>query len=113
MSNDNNDVGVFTKQESVMSLYYPAQMSPTSTKSFASSIVPDVAQKNDSARMKRNISYGNLAAQSEARVLVLYTGKKNRKISEFLNNLKCHQQVARLACFETIKMVTQLLLKSL
>lgn len=86
MSNGNNDVGVFTKQESVMSLYYPAQMSPTSTKSFASSIVPDVAQKNDSARMKRNVSYGNLAAQSEARVLVLYTGREKFQIFELLNN---------------------------
>lgn len=88
MSNGNNDVGVFTKQESVMSLYYPAQMSPTSSKSFASSIVPDVAQKNDSARMKRNVSYGNLAAQSEARVLVLYTGREKFQIFELLNNLK-------------------------
>lgn len=81
MSNNNSDVGVFSKQESVMSLYEPAPMSPTSSKTFSNTQMPAVAQngsKSDSrTAMKRNVSYGNLTAQAEARVLVLYTGMKS------------------------------------
>lgn len=80
MSNNNNDVGVFSKQESVLSLYEPAPVSPTTTKTFSSSAMSEIVQngnKNDRAAMRRNISYGNLTAQSEARVLVLYTGMRN------------------------------------
>ncbi|KAG5669594.1 hypothetical protein PVAND_017481 [Polypedilum vanderplanki] len=74
------DGGIFMKQESVMSLYEPVSMSPTNTKTFLLP-TPQVeaprngnAAINNSAAMQRNVSYGNLMNQSEARVLVLYTG---------------------------------------
>lgn len=72
---DNDDVGIFMKQESVMSLYEPTPMTPTSTKSFIPTPMPDIARSaaNSSTNMKRNVSYGNLDT-NEARVLVLYTG---------------------------------------
>ena len=74
------DCGIFMKQESVMSLYEPTPMSPTSTKVYLQPTSQDDAQRNNNgtqstAQMKRNASYGNLTNETEARVLVLYTGK--------------------------------------
>lgn len=67
------DCGIFMKQESVMSLYEPTPMSPTSTKVYLQPTSQDDAQP--SAQIKRNTSYGNLTNETEARVLVLYTGE--------------------------------------
>ncbi|XP_070508954.1 L-asparaginase isoform X1 [Chironomus tepperi] len=77
MRRSDEDCGIFMKQESVMSLYEPTPMSPTSTKGFLQP--QDDAQRNNGtqpsmAHMKRNASYGNLTDETEARVLVLYTG---------------------------------------
>ena len=73
------DCGIFMKQESVMSLYEPTPMSPTSTKVYLQPTAQDDAQRNNatqsSAQIKRNASYGNLTNETEARVLVLYTGE--------------------------------------
>jgi len=73
------DCGIFMKQESVMSLYEPTPMSPTSTKVYLQPTSQDDAQRNigtqSSAQIKRNASYGNLTNETEARVLVLYTGE--------------------------------------
>jgi hypothetical protein len=73
-----DDVGIFMKQESVMSVYEPTPMTPTSTKSFLSTPLPELPAKGSNSNtsiIKRNVSYGNLTNQTEARVLVLYTGK--------------------------------------
>lgn len=75
---DDSDVGIFMKQESVMSLYEPTTMSPTNNKVFLLPTMPDMsrngATSNGKSEIKRNASYGNLPNQAEARVLVLYTG---------------------------------------
>lgn len=71
-----DDTGIFLKQDSVMSLYEPTPMTPTQTnKTFLSATLsPDSPNHAVNAEMKRNASYGNLGNQTEARVLVLYTG---------------------------------------
>lgn len=71
------DCGIFMKQESVMSLYEPTPMSPTSTKVFLHPSAHDNNGTQLTAQMKRNASYGNLTNETEARVLVLYTGEFN------------------------------------
>lgn len=76
MANLNDDniegSGVF-RQESVISLYQPTPMTPTRTNGngFLSA---ETAPSQPVSQMVRNVSYGNLGTQSEARVLVLYTG---------------------------------------
>lgn len=75
---DDDDTGIFMKQDSVMSLYDPTPMTPTQNggKSLLSAgkLSPDSPNHSVNAQMKRNPSYGNLGNQTEARVLVLYTG---------------------------------------
>jgi hypothetical protein len=74
---DDDDTGIFMKQDSVMSLYDPAPMTPTqnTNKSLLSTTLsPDSPNHLTNAQMKRNASYGNLGNTTEARVLVLYTG---------------------------------------
>lgn len=80
MANQNDDIndasGVF-RQESVISLYQPPPMTPTQTNGIGilgSTLSPEAAPISGTAQMVRNASYGNLGTQSEARVLVLYTG---------------------------------------
>lgn len=79
-----DDVGIFMKQESILSIYEPTPMTPpsitpTNTKTFLSAPMPESPSKGSNSKtssiIKRNESYGNLTNQSEARVLVLYTGK--------------------------------------
>lgn len=74
---DEDDKGIFMKQESVMSFYEPAPMTPTqnTNKSLLSATLsPDSPNHLTNEQMKRNASYGNLENTTEARVLVLYTG---------------------------------------
>lgn len=73
------DRGIFMKQESVISSYNPTPMTPTlnSHKTFLSAAKEareTPTAKNEALNIKRNASYGALGNQSEARVLVLYTG---------------------------------------
>lgn len=75
---DDDDKGIFMKQESVMSIYEPTPLTPTQNgdKSLLSvgNLSPGSPNDDVNAQMKRNVSYGNLGNQTEARVLVLYTG---------------------------------------
>jgi L-asparaginase/Glu-tRNA(Gln) amidotransferase subunit D len=99
MASSNTDDGYsFMKQESVMSLYEPVPISPTTAtaaKSFLQPTPEAEAPRNGSETvMKRNVSYGNLMNQTEARVLVLYTGGtigmlRNDKNGELLRQLCC------------------------
>lgn len=78
-----DDCGFIMKQESVISLYDPTPMSPTSTKTDSHLSAQGYQTSNGSvnaskAEVKRNVSYGNLTDQHEAKVLVLYTGKMKR-----------------------------------
>jgi hypothetical protein len=76
---DDDDNGIFMKQESVMSFYDPTPMTPTqnTNKSLLSAtLAPDSPNHLTNAQMKRNPSYGNLENTTEARVLVLYTGEE-------------------------------------
>jgi len=72
---DDDDRGIFMKQESVTSVFSPTPMTPTTNghKTFlgsaGSSPCPPISEQ-----VKRNPSYGNLGNQTEARVLVMYTG---------------------------------------
>lgn len=70
----NPDIGLLMKQESV---FAPTPMTPTGSKSLLTAPpMPDIAQNgNDPKAMKRNVSYGALTNQTEAKVLVLYTGE--------------------------------------
>ena len=97
MSNENlydfedNESGIFMKQDSV---YQPVPMTPTqnNARSFLS---PQLSNGSPNytvdENMKRNASFGNLESQTEARVLVMYTGgtigmlrnEKNGKKSNF------------------------------
>lgn len=76
-NSDRSDDGILMKQESVLSLYEPTPMTPTNTKSFLSAPLPESSTNvtSTTSMMRRNVSYGNLMNQSEARVLVLYTGE--------------------------------------
>lgn len=69
---DDEDTGIFMKQESITSVFDPTPMTPTqNTKPFPPTEPP---KQITNEQVKRNESYGNLENRTEARVLVLYTG---------------------------------------
>jgi len=69
---DDDDVGIFMKQESV---YDPAPMTPTQpNRTLLTANDSPNGPLSYSLQMKRNASYGHLGSQTEAKVLVLYTG---------------------------------------
>lgn len=69
---DEEDTGIFMKQESI---YDPTPMTPTQPRSsFLSTTSPETLKANNKTQIKKIASYGNMGNQTEARVLVLYTG---------------------------------------
>lgn len=97
-NNENDDVGIFMRQDSVTSIYSPIPMTPTLTdnKSLLQTTMTPVSPKNhdDNLQMKRNISFGNLENRTEARVLCMYTGGtigmlRNKKNGEQTNFHSC------------------------
>lgn len=75
MSNnyDDNDVGIYMKQDSVISFCEPTPPSPSSPVNGNKSPLRSVLEVNN-VELKRNVSYGNMENTTEARVLVIYTG---------------------------------------
>lgn len=67
---NNDDEGIFLKQDSGLSVHNSVPISP----SFPSLLVLPESPNEVNAPMKRNVSYGNMENRTEARVLVMYTG---------------------------------------
>lgn len=120
--NDNNQhktdfsIGLM-KQESVMSLYEPTPLSPTQ-KSKSPSLSPEspnakpfVRPTNNAlivdTQLRRNVSYSDLGQQTEAKVLVLYTGGtigmlRNEKNGKFLCLLNLLNKSFNFSHFDSI-----------
>lgn len=67
---NDGDPGTLMKQDSV---HDPTPMTPTQN-SHRTFLSTEPQNHSNTSHMKRNVSYGNLGYQSEAKVLVLYTG---------------------------------------
>lgn len=99
--NDDNEASGVFRQESVISLYQPTPMTPTKMNGnsfLAATLSPDAAPSQTTSHMVRNVSYGKLGAQAEARVLVLYTGGTIGMLRNDKNGKSLVQEIFSILC---------------